>query len=711
MFSSTKRLIFTLVMGAVVLNSCVKEITDDLDDLQTADDTQDWIFPFINSDIQLEDLDSNNIKVYPDGTVYYTSVVDSIMNINIDDIFVLPSNQQLSVQNFSFSGVNTAAYSENLDVALQNVLSNDFSVWSMLAPINNSTSTVPAFSANNLGYQIMPTFTSFEYITYDNGLLDVTFTNSSNIPLSNITLELSNVFTGEVLGTVFYPLVDPGNNATQQIGMVGKTIRSLIRYRVQSMSSPGVSTPIAVDFSMPFNVEISSTDAMEVNLANATFNNPIFDFTFFYELKDNLGAPLDQEITKIKIKSGTLQYLISTPALSTAINLETEALGSNHIDSGTFKFENQIPGLVPYSISKTKDLAGYSFDLTQDPFNPFNRVPLKFQPSHIFPNLNKFNKNDNLSISVLLQDIEFEYVIGRFGTDTITIPQHTVDWQDDDIFSNISGNMQTKGARINFLSKTNIGADYSADLLGYVQDVNQVPFSINFNQQLELIGPTTPEFGTTVFDVFSYDETNSNSDDVISSFPYSMTTAGTMYLNANNPNRECYYNDEAFMQIDVELETPFHLYADSVFYIDTVSYENEDFDDIRDMDTAKFVNSVFLHMYIENDFPVGIGTSISIIDSIDATTDSLLREIDYDGVIQGAKVDANGVTIQPTKYKHIIELSKDDRIALVNGDKVLVNIKLLTSKYNATTPFVRLKDDDHFKLNLSVEIQNHIPVE
>lgn len=64
-----------------------------------------------------------------------------------------------------------------------------------------------------------------------------------------------------------------------------------------------------------------------------------------------------------------------------------------------------------------------------------------------------------------------------------------------------------------------------------------------------------------------------------------------------------------------------------------------------------------------------------------------------------------------TKYKTIIELSKEDRIALVNGDKVLVKVNLLTSKYNSTTPFVKFKSDDHFKLNLSVEVQNHIPVE
>lgn len=710
MFSSTKRLIFTLIMGAVVLNSCVKDITDDLDDLQTADDTQDWIFPFINSDIQLEDIDSTNIKVYPDGTVYYSSIADSVIIIEPEDIFDLPSSQQVSAQQFTFDNVNTAQYTETKLSTLQAVLSNDAALWATLLPLNNTLTTIPSFAATNLGLEVLPPFSEFNYITYDNGMLDVKVSNTSNIPLTNVTLKFSNVITGEDLGTVFYPTIDPAGSATQQLNMAGKTIRNLIQYEVLTLESPGTTSAVVADFGSPLSVEVASTINMAVNTARAEFNDPIFDFSFFYELKDDAGNPLDQELTEIKLKSGTLQYFI-TANVTSAMNLIGEISGSTG-PGGTIKLDtHQIPSLGPQVIVDSVDLAGYTIDLTEDPFNPFNKFRVKFSPNHFFPGLNEFDKADQFSMTFLATNVEFEYVRGRFGLDSLNIPINTVDWEDDDVFGNISGNVEIENSKINFISHTNIGADYSADLIGIVTDVNSDVLNMQFNQSLEISGPNIPDFGNSVMDNFVYDQTNSNADEVISFLPNSMTTTGKMYLNKNNPNRECYINDEAFMRMDVEFETPLHLIADTLFYTDTVSYDNEDFEDLKDLDTNKFITSIFLHMYVENDFPLDVWTTLSIIDSVDATTDTLLHEITYDDVIKGAKVDANGVTIEPEIYKEVLELSKEDRIALVNGDKILVHVNVLTSQYNATTPFVKLKADDHFKLNLSVHVENHIPVE
>ncbi len=704
MFSSTKRLVFTLILGSAVLNSCVKDLTDDLDDLQTADDTQNWIFPFINSDIQLEDVDSTNIKVYPDGTVYYSNTEDSVIIIEPKEIFDLPRTQQISLQQFTFSGVNTLPYSETKLSTLQAILSSDAAIWSILGPLNATSAIIPPFAGTNLGFQVLPSFSEFDFINYDNGLLDVKITNSSNIPLSNVTLRFTNTFTGQNLGTVFYPTVVSGGNATQQLNLSGKTIQSSIRYEVLTLESPGTSSAVTADFGSPLAVEVSSTNNMTVNTANAEFQDPIFDFSFFYELKDDAGNPLTQEITEVKLKSGTLQYLINANVTS-AMNLNGEIPGTSA------SFTHQVPSIGPQTIVDSIPLAGITFDLTQDSFNPYNRLRVKFSPNYFFPGKNAFNKNDQFSITLLATNIQYEHVIGRFGLDSVNIPIHTANWVENDVFGNISGNVEIKESRINFISHTNIGADYTADLLGLVSNADGNTLNMDLNQDLDVSGPTTPDFGTTTTDNFVYDQTNSNADDIISFLPISMTTTGKLYLNKNNPNRECYINDEAFLRMDVEFETPLHLKADTLFFVDTVGYDNTDFEDLKNIDTNKFITDIRLHTYIQNDFPVDISATLSIIDSVDATTDTLMHVIPYENVIQGAKVDANGVTIEPEIYKNVLTLSKEDRIALVNGDKILVNVTLLTSKYNSTTPFVKLKADDHFKLNLSVEVENHIPVE
>lgn len=711
MFSSTKRLIFTLIMGAVVLNSCVKEITDDLDDLQTADDIQDWIFPFINSDIQLEDLDSNNLKVYPDGSVYYTSIIDSVMMVEPDDIFDLPSSQSISAQTFLLDGVNTKAYSETRVSSLLSILSNDFSLWSSLASINGTLATVPSFTGSNLGSQSLPQFTEFTTITYDNGFLDITVSNTSNIPVENVTLQFKNVISGANLGTVFFASIPATSNATEQLNMSGKTIESFIEFDVLTLESPGTAGPVVADFASPFSIEVSSTNNMVVNNAVAEFNQPIFDFSFYYELTDNGGTPLSQELTEIKIKSGKLIYVISSD-ISAPMGLSAEFSESFDANGSPLKIDTIPLPQIPYTFVDSIDLAGTTFDLTKDPFNPYNRLPLRFMPSYFFPTFqNQFDKTDQFTISLLATNVEYEHVKGRFGLDTVNIPTNTVTWEDDDVLGNVSGNIEFEGSRLNFITYTNVGADYNASIQGAVTNVDGNFLAMNLTQEMEFSGPVVSEFGNVATDNFIYDETNSNADEIISFLPNTMVTQGVLYTNKPNPARECFINDEAFMRVDLELETPLHFTADTLFFTDTVGYDNVDFEDLKDIDTNKFITDIFLHMDVVNDFPVDIGATISIIDSVDETTDTLLRVVPYNDVIQGAKVDANGTTIESNDYNHIIKLSKEDRIALVNGDKILVHVDLLTSKYNTTSPFVKLNKDDHFKLNLSVEVQNHIPVE
>lgn len=712
MFSSTKRLIFTLIMGALVLNSCVKEITDDLDDLQTADDIQNWIFPFINSDIQLEDLDSTNLKVYPDGTVYYSSIVDSVMVVEASDIFDLPSTQQISQQPFVFDPVNTRAYTRTSVTTLVSILSNDPAVWSTLSPINGTVATIPSFSTTNVGTYFLPPFQEFTNITYDNGSLDIKISNSSNIPLTNVTLRFENTVGGQDLGTVVFANVPAAGSATEQLDMSGKTIENSIHYDVLTIESPGTTGPVVADFGSPFSVEVSSTDNMAVNNALASFNDPIFDFTFFYELTDDLGVPLSEEITEVKIKSGTLIYYISSD-VSAAMRIDGELVGSINSDGQPDSlYAEVIAG--PFNFTDSVDLAGTVLDLTGDPINPFNRIPVKFTPSHYFsgPSIhNPFDKTDQINVTLWALNVELEYAKGRFGLDTVAIPTNTIDWEDDDVLGNVSGNVEIEGAKLNFITYTNVGADYSAAVIGAVTDVDGNFLSMNLAQEMEFSGPTIPDFGNTIQDNFIYDNTNSNADELISFLPNTMTTQGVLYVNKNNLNRECYIDEDAFMRVDLEIETPLNFTADTLFFTDTVNYDNEDFEDLKDIDTNKFITNMFLHLDVVNDFPVDIAAVISIIDSVDATTDTLMRVIPYDDVIQGAKVDANGTTIESNVYNHVIPISKDDRLALVDGDRILVRVNLLTSKYNSTSPFVKLKVDDHFKMNLSVEVENHIPVE
>jgi len=707
MFTNTKRLIFSLILGAVFLNSCVKELTDDIDDLQTGDYVQNWIFPLINSDIQMTDLDTANIKVYSDGTVYYTSQVDSVVMINVDSIFQL-SPSQADTQTFQFENVNTKAFSDSNSSSLASILLTNPTLGNpLVAQLNTVTNAAPvlegAFGTHNFSV-----INEIGQVLYSEGLMDVKIDNQSNIPLTNVKLRLRNSVSGIAIGTVFYPFVDANSTEIQQINMAGKTLQESVEYDIETLSSPGTTTPVLVNLLQPLKVTISSNTSMYVDQGFAMFDQPMFDFNFHFEIKDENGNPLSEEITEVKLKAGTLRYVIQS-FLSAPIEMKNEIVGSTDgTNPLTFsEFYSSGPDIA----FKNIPLAGYTYDLTNNPAQLFNNITVNFAPEHSVSIIkNNFNSRDSMIVRFTASDLEYEFIKGRFGQTSFNIDSNFVEW-DDEIFPKISGNLQVKDSKINLHSKTNMGIDFGGTLFGHVIDVNANTLDMNFTAPYELNGPEITEFGQIKQDVFVYDNSNSNCDELVSFLPNSMNAGSDVTTNLSTPNRECFITDEGFAQIDVEFETPLHFIADTLFYTDTVSYDNEDLKDIADLDTSKFINSMFLHLYVKNDIPLNIEATISVIDSISETKDSLLTTITYPEIIQAADVDADGNTIGTKTFKTVLELSKEQRIFIENADKLLIRAGAITAKNNGNSPYVRIKEDDHFIMNVSVEIQNHIPVE
>ncbi|MGB1294570.1 MAG: hypothetical protein ACPG6V_03760 [Flavobacteriales bacterium] len=707
MFTNTKRLIFSLILGAVFLNSCVKELTDDIDDLQTGDYIQNWIFPLINSDIQMTDLDTTNIKVYSDGTVYYTSQVDSVVMIHVDSVFQL-SPSQADTQTFHYENVNTKAFSETKLNSLASILGANPTLGNGLLSQLGSTTNAASVTEGAFGTHSFPVINEIGQVLYSEGLMDVKIDNQTNIPLTDVKLVLRNTSSGLPIGTVFFPLVDANSSEIQQINMANKTLEELVEFDIETLSSPGTTTPVLVDLLEPVEVTISSNTSMYVDQGMAMFDQPMFDFNFHFEIKDEDDNSLSEEITEVKLKAGTLRYVVQS-FMSAPIEMNNEIVGSTN-GAGPITF-SELYTAGPDIAFKNISLAGYTFDLTNNPAQLFNNITVNFAPDHAVPVIrNNFNSRDSMIVRFIASDLEFEYIKGRFGQKTFTIDSNFVEW-DDEIFPKISGNIKVKDSKINLHSKTNMGLDFGGTLFGHVIDINSNTLDMNFTAPYELNGPEISEFGQVKQDVFVYNNTNSNCDDLVSFLPNSMNAGSNVTTNLSNASRECFITDDGFAQIDVEFETPLNFIADTLFYADTLSYDNEDLKDIADMDTAKFINSMFLHLYVKNDIPLNIEATISVIDSISETKDSLLTTIAYPEIIEAADVDADGNTLGTKTFKTVLELSKEQRIFIENADKLLIRAGAITAKNSGNSPYVRIKEDDHFIINISVEIQNHIPVE
>ncbi|MGB0883666.1 MAG: hypothetical protein ACPG4W_00370 [Flavobacteriales bacterium] len=708
-----KRFCFISALG-LLSASCIKDITDDLDDLSTSNDQQHWIFPILKSDIIIPDFNKDNeteLKVYADGTVYYTAYLDSAFMIKADSIYTIP-NQDTIEHTFNYEGVRMKAFSNSKVLTLQGYFNENPSAASPITSLNGTNSTYPAVTPANYGTHTFPSIDVIDRLAFNAGFLEVQLQNNSDLILSNVTIEFRNTFDNTVVGQANFSTIDSNSTELTNLNLSGKTLRSDLEYEIVSMGFDGATSPIDINTNQALVLSLSDGENISIDEGRAIFNAPFVEYDIMYELKDADGNPLAEELYEIELKSGNLHYEIYSESTTNFVfnGSATNSTSTN----GEFKFsESMNSGTV--TVTGTNSMAGYTYDLTTNTSQPYNTLAFRIGPAFLGTLqgqiMQNFDSKNLMKIKLYPTDLEFRYLRGKIGQKSFPYDQTVTEW-DEDLMSKISGSVDFQETKIHLITKTDIGVDLALKPKGYVLNHAGDLLPMNFDTSGKLDGPEISEEGLVITSQHTYDNTSSNSDSILSHLPTTFASFGECFINPNpSANRECFVYDDGFIQGDLEVEIPLILSADTLFYTDSISYKKEDLEDLKDIDDEKILETISIHLYIDNGLPLGLELSMDLLDSVSADSNTYLTTINYDEVITPAPVDVNGNKTGTSEFESIIELTKAQRIALVNGNKVALKVKAITSQIDGNSPFVKVTKDDHLLMNVSVEVENYIPVE
>ena len=111
---------------------------------------------------------------------------------------------------------------------------------------------------------------------------------------------------------------------------------------------------------------------MSIDKGRAIFNDPFVEYDIMYELKDEDGNPLTEEVYEVELKSGTLHYEIYSESIKNFL-FEGIAVNSANDAGDEFNFTT-VMAQGTDTKSGSKDMAGYTYDLTTNTAQPYNNL-------------------------------------------------------------------------------------------------------------------------------------------------------------------------------------------------------------------------------------------------------------------------------------------------------------------------------------------------
>ena len=532
----------------------------------------------------------------------------------------------------------------------------------------------PPFPTTDIGEQSFPVITGFENVLFGSGMLQISVTNNLTAPLKDIKIKLYSNPGHIQVGTektIAGPIL-PGATGTAVIDLTGTAVTNSLVAAIVFTGSDGASNVIIdLDHTVVFAVNAFN---LKIRAGRAVIKDQTLDFDDDADTIDvDLGE--DIEIESAKIKKGTLHYSITS---------KSNVTGSVSFTLPTSKRDNneQLSELIAVNPWQTTtgsiDLSNISVDLSKDPGQPYNRLPVNSEVKVGSDNkIVSYSMFDSIYVTLDVSDAEVDFVKGYFGQREEQIEPDTIDTELEEILEKISGDFHISRPSIKFNYSNSFGIPVivSINATGKrdnrIQNLNLAPFRIDF--------PVYPV--RDISSVFIVDGANSSLPDLISLPPVEAVFSGSAKMNPDGPSgqRNNYVFGNSRLLASLEIEVPLQLWINNLQFADTVDNFLKSEGEENDEDSPfRPENMEYFRIQIKtnNGFPLGASLKLMLYDTIAGRA---LDTIDAPDLIKPATVDASGKVVSPIETittlefdKHFFETSKD-------ADKIIFVFKLVTS--------------------------------
>ncbi|NOZ45972.1 MAG: hypothetical protein GXO79_04235 [Chlorobi bacterium] len=366
------------------------------------------------------------------------------------------------------------------------------------------------------------------------------------------------------------------------------------------------------------SLSLGETELANFNFALNIEVNRDYDYNF--------QAPQGMHLDHLMFKSGTMHIVMQSEwAINIGIGLTLPGFTSNN-GADTLKLDISDLNNNPYD--QTIDLSGYTIDLTNN-FSAFNQIAMKYLLSLSQDAGTTSSPDDQISVSVTIENIAFDLVQGYFGKIDQVIADNTFPLGFANNLFDAEVHLENPQFNIFYTNSFGLPVQFAFNSLYAINSDNQqvdITFSDPDLDPIQLNTPTQP--GDSLSDTLSINGLNSNLFDVILSFPKSVTFGGTVQLNAGVDSTTY---DPNFLPGDgkFDITAEFRLPLSASFKIalqDTIPFAM-----FNDTLLVNQIDQVEMKIGIDNGFPIDLGLQVYFADSVNTVLDSLFDQFSIVG--------------------------------------------------------------------------------
>lgn len=661
--------------------------------------------PLISSSTSLIDLlpeDVEEMTFDDDGFIRVSYKEDSIAQVSSDSLLVI-EDQSPTVESFVVGEINIDAFDINVTVTLDELTSNlDGSIADDILQAEEQaqsagfggTAYFPPIPPQSGGDYVEQGSDQFENILISEGELTIEITNNFPIEIGTLFLELRNNNIGtEPIGVFEYTNILVNGSQSRSIQLDGTLMYSEIELSIVQFSSPGSGdNPIDQSQWVPISLE-------EDNITLSVFGNSIVatEGSLKFPQQDGVSETFsidmefddDVEMSRINLSQGTFNYSYeSSVNTSIDLNIQIPTLinSSGMIFTQNIMIENtESSGLQSFSVP----IDNYSFDFSLS--DSINSLEVYYSSTIMgSTNYEEYNQNDQITIMLGMENLDFSLVEGYFGQTTIDIEEDVLDL-DVGVLEEIGSGILLETPNLRFIVDNSIN----------------IPFQINLNltgssdnESVSLNGPSIDvspgQAMSVVTSVTDFDE-SSGLPQLIAINPSELIYSGTAITNPSGQVIENSITPGSEILIGFEMDLPLYLRMDDVKRIDTLALNFGE-----DNNQTDYIDSISLKIHTENEFPFDVDLMILFTDSVSGfVLDSLDVEL-----LDAAETDENGRTIAANIYDSNVSLSSSQIDALINSNRLLLDITM--NSFDNQNSAVRLYTDYQFNISLGAILELNI---
>ena len=389
----------------------------------------------------------------------------------------------------------------------------------------------------------------------------------------------------------------------------------------------------------------------------------------------NFNFPGSTQVSEFKLKSGELDYAITTPDNEPGeITIIIEDATNSE---GVFTEKIEIGGDHGQYHSGSFDLSGFEFDLSNNNITIQYLVDLA---SGLSVNL------EDYPFLINIRDLVYEYSIGFF--DGLNFGSFA-DTLDLNLFKNwIKGSLEINNPSISFFLENSFGfpilAEFSTmESVNHHEDdeVIALESSLSLGDSVEIEFPNLFNIGETETTSIEFDDNNSNLSNLISispqEFRFALFFKKKVEVDSSNFN---FLTEDSQFSLDVDLRLPISGKIQDVLVRDTIPFEASTESLFKTLNQAKF------RIETINKLPIDLKMQIYFADENDQVLDSLFQ--DSQNLLSSGEINSSGRVIDPTNEVNFVTLDNEKALGIENSRKLFVEIQLNSAEDgNATVEF------------------------